>query len=79
MFPVLWNVYGQCENVMVMKGHTGAVMELCFSPDGAHLYSCATDNSVAVWDVPTGTRIKKLKGHASFVNSVSGMTPYLFC
>lgn len=47
-------------------------MELCFSPDGSHLYTCATDNTVAVWDVPTGTRIKKLKGHANFVNSVSG-------
>ncbi|CAH2043048.1 unnamed protein product, partial [Iphiclides podalirius] len=68
----LWNVYGQCENVMVMKGHTGAIMELCFSPDGSHLYTCATDNTVAVWDVPTGIRIKKLKGHANFVNSVSG-------
>lgn len=69
---VIWTVYGQCENVMVMKGHTGAIMELCFSPDGSHLYTCATDNTVAVWDVPTGTRIKKLKGHASFVNSVNG-------
>lgn len=68
----VWNVYGQCENVMVMKGHTGAIMELCFSPDGSHLYTCATDNTVAVWDVPTGVRIKKLKGHANFVNSVSG-------
>ena len=60
---------------MVMKGHTGAIMELCFSPDGAHMYTCATDTTVAVWDVPTGTRIKKLKGHAGFVNSVSGKSP----
>lgn len=74
-FPVLWNVYGQCDNIMVMKGHTGAIMELCFSPDGAHMYTCATDTTVAVWDVPTGTRIKKLKGHAGFVNSVSGKSP----
>lgn len=66
-------MYGQCENVMVMKGHTGAIMELCFSPDGAHMYTGATDNTVAVWDVPTGQRVKKLKGHANFVNSVSGM------
>lgn len=61
---------------MLMKGHTGAVMELSFSPDGSHLYSCATDNTVAVWDVPTGTRVKKLKGHANFVNSVAGL--YVF-
>ena len=31
---VLWNVYGDCENYAVMKGHTGAIMELHFSADG---------------------------------------------
>lgn len=30
----LWNVYGECENYAVMKGHTGAIMELQYSPDG---------------------------------------------
>ena len=33
-FPDLWNVYGDCENFAVLKGHTGAVMELHFSLDG---------------------------------------------
>ena len=31
---VLWNTYGECENMAVMKGHTGAVMDLHFSTDG---------------------------------------------
>lgn len=31
---VLWNVYGECENYAVMKGHTGAIMELHYSADG---------------------------------------------
>lgn len=35
------------------------------------IFSCATDKTVGVWDVTTGTRIKKFKGHTSFVNSVS--------
>jgi len=30
---VLWNVYGECENWMSMKGHTGAVLSLRFSTD----------------------------------------------
>ena len=30
----LWNVYGECENYAVMKGHTGAIMELQYSTDG---------------------------------------------
>ena len=37
-----WTVYGECENFAVLKGHTGAVMELHFSTDGSyveHLHS----------------------------------------
>lgn len=30
----LWNVYGECENYAVLKGHSGCVLELSFSPDG---------------------------------------------
>lgn len=33
---VLWNVYGDCENYAVMKGHTGAIMELHYSADGRY-------------------------------------------
>lgn len=32
--PVLWNVYGECENFATLKGHTGAVMELHYNTDG---------------------------------------------
>ena len=31
---VLWNTYGDCENIAVMKGHAGAIMDLHFSTDG---------------------------------------------
>ena len=24
----VWNVYGECDNFAVLKGHTGAVMDL---------------------------------------------------
>lgn len=47
-------------------------MELHFSPDGNHLYTASTDMTLGLWDIVAGTRIKKLKGHTSFVNSVSG-------
>uniref|UniRef100_A0A182K0N9 U5 small nuclear ribonucleoprotein 40 kDa protein n=1 Tax=Anopheles christyi TaxID=43041 RepID=A0A182K0N9_9DIPT len=68
----LWKVYDECENVGVLSGHSGAVMEAHFSPDGSNIYTCATDKVVGVWDVPTCTRIRKLKGHTHFVNSCSG-------
>jgi len=30
----LWTTYGECNNFAVMKGHTGAVLELHFNTDG---------------------------------------------
>ncbi|KAK9885235.1 hypothetical protein WA026_010738 [Henosepilachna vigintioctopunctata] len=66
----LWSVYGECENISVMTGHTGAVMELHFSTDGSNIYTASTDHTLGLWDLPTGKRIKKYKGHTTFVNSV---------
>lgn len=33
------------------------------------LFSASTDKTVGVWDSETGERIKRLKGHTSFVNT----------
>lgn len=52
-----------------MTGHSGAIMELHFSTDGSSLYTASTDHTVGLWDIETGTRVKRLKGHTSFVNS----------
>ncbi|RIB02627.1 WD40 repeat-like protein [Gigaspora rosea] len=67
---LLWNTYGDCLNYGLLKGHNGAIMELQWSRDSSKIYSCATDKTVSVWDVTTGMRIKKFKGHTSYVNSV---------
>ena len=32
----LWNVYDECENFAVLKGHSGAIMELHFNIDGRY-------------------------------------------
>ncbi|ERE85392.1 U5 small nuclear ribonucleoprotein [Cricetulus griseus] len=37
--------------------------------DPLMLFSASTDKTVAVWDSETGERVKRLKGHTSFVNS----------
>uniref|UniRef100_H2M7K1 U5 small nuclear ribonucleoprotein 40 kDa protein n=1 Tax=Oryzias latipes TaxID=8090 RepID=H2M7K1_ORYLA len=66
---VLWNVFGECENYATLKGHSGAVMELHYNTDGSLLFSASTDKTVGIWDSETGERIKRLKGHTSFVNT----------
>lgn len=67
----LWSVFGEeCQNISVMSGHKGAVMQINFNASGDNLYSCSTDKFLSVWDVPTAMRIRKMKGHQNFVNSV---------
>lgn len=70
--PVLWNVYGECENYHAITGaHSGAILDLQFSrDDGRYIYTASTDKTVGVFDSHTGQRIKRLKGHGSYVNSV---------
>jgi len=67
----LWTVYDEeCQNISVMGGHKGAIMELHFSTSGENIYTCSTDKFVSVWSVETGQRIRKMKGHQNFINSV---------
>lgn len=47
-------------------------MEIHFSPDGSHMFTASADKNCAVWDLPTCTRIRKLRGHTNFVNSCRG-------
>lgn len=49
-------------------------MNVSFSSDMCFLhfsllFSASTDKTVGVWDSETGDRIKRLKGHTSFVNT----------
>lgn len=66
----LWNTYGDCENFMVMKGHKESVLEVAWNRDGTQLYTASADKTGAVWDIESGERIKQLRDHESFVNSV---------
>ncbi|XP_037961041.1 U5 small nuclear ribonucleoprotein 40 kDa protein [Teleopsis dalmanni] len=68
----LWNVSGECENVLTLSGHAGAVLEAHFSSDDSLIYSCSSDKTIALWDLSIGQRVRRLKGHSSFVNSVDG-------
>lgn len=45
------------------------------------MFTAATDKTVALWDVEVGSRIKRLKGHQSFVNTcnVARRGPQLVC
>jgi WD40 repeat protein len=54
----------------VLKGHTGPVHGVCFSPDGARLASAGYDGTVRVWDRTLGWELLALKGHTNWVSGV---------
>lgn len=70
-FIVVWNAQGECENIMVLTGHSGAIMQALFNTDGSQIHSCSTDKTLAIWDMATGVRQRRLKGHTNFVNSLN--------
>ncbi len=54
-----------------VSGHTLAVNDVAFSPDGKVLASACDDQTVHLWDVNTGQQIRTLTGHAEAVLSIA--------
>ena len=65
------NTFAQEFPKTLLKGHTGDVTSVSFSPDGQMLASGSVDKTVRVWDVNTGVLLNTLIGHTDMVTSVS--------
>lgn len=66
----LWEVYGDCVNYNVLRGHKNAIIDLSWL-DRRTLCTASADKTVMLWDAHVGKRTKKLTGHTGFVNAVS--------
>ena len=44
-----------------LKGNSGYVWSLAYTPDGKHLVSASDDNTVRVWDTEKGIAVRTLK------------------
>ena len=64
------NTFAQDIRHTVLKGHTGNVYSVVFSPDGSMLASGSADDTIRLWNPETGEHIRTLEGHGGDVNSV---------
>jgi len=49
------------------RGHDNVVAVCAVSPDGAHIVSVSTDQTVRMWDAASGREWRNLSGHAGWV------------
>jgi WD40 repeat protein len=66
----LWDV-ATGKQQTTLKGHTGQVCSLVFSPDGKTLATGSGDTTIKLWDVATGKEMATLKGHTGPVCSLA--------
>jgi len=66
----LWNA-STGEELHALKGHTGEVRSVSFSPDGKRIASGSFDKTIRLWNASTGEELHTLKGHTHWVFSVS--------
>jgi WD40 repeat protein len=57
--------------LLTLRGHTGPVQSVAFSPDGSRLASGSDDRTVKIWDTQTGKEILTLRGHVHLKPTVA--------
>jgi WD40 repeat protein len=54
-----------------LRGHSGGVISVVYSPDGKRIATASMDKTVKVWDAATGKELLTLRGHSDTVKDVA--------
>jgi WD40 repeat protein len=65
-----WNRLCHLE-LLTLRGHSGPIDSVAFSPDGKRIVTTESALVARVWDAATGRELLTLKGHTGGVNSAS--------
>ena len=55
----------------ILRGHTGTINRIAWSPDGRFLASPSNDKTIRIWDVARGECMAVLEGHEEIVRCVA--------
>jgi WD40 repeat protein len=62
----IWDARAK-RKVSELTGHTDAIIQAVFSPDGAQVITAGADASARVWEVQNGGELEDLRGHVGAV------------
>ncbi|KAG8813906.1 hypothetical protein FRC17_001384 [Serendipita sp. 399] len=60
-------------NQMMLKGHSGILRQILFSPTGPHLASLGEDGTLRIWNTETGGLAKEFSGEGEQDGSISDL------
>ncbi len=71
---LIWEVHNSAKPIAVLRGHTGSVNQLRFSPKDSSLVSASTDGTLKIWSTINYQLLRTIEAHPAPVHDVA-ITP----